>query len=183
MKKLIPLTCCLLAFIGSFAQLKYAASAIPAALLKDADVVKRMEDIRFEVRNLHDAVYTRKFALTILNEAGQRYAGFVVGYDKLHKVSNIEGALYDAAGKELKKVKGKDIGDFSAMNDISLYDDNRVKTHDFNYKVFPYTVEYEVEVEYNHTFSFPSWYPQSFEHLAVEQSTYTFVSPDSYTLR
>jgi hypothetical protein len=44
-------------------------------------------------------------------------------------------------------------------------------------------VEYEVEVAYNHTFYFPDWMPQSFEHLAVEQSAYTFVSPDDYTLR
>ena len=165
------------------AQVKYPVSAIPATLLKDANVIKRMEDVRFEIRNLHDAVYTRKFALTILNEAGQRYADFAVGYDKLHKITNIEGALYDAAGNQLKKVKGKDIGDFSAMDDISLFDDNRVKTHDFSYKIFPYTVEYAVEVVYNHTFYFPDWLPQSYEHLAVEQSAYTFVSPDTYTLR
>src|SRR5215216_709714 len=98
MKNFIQLPFFLLASLISSAQLKYPASAIPAALLKDANVVKRMEDVRFEIRNLNDAVYTRKFALTILNEAGQRYAGFEVGYDKLHKVSNIEGALYDAAG-------------------------------------------------------------------------------------
>ncbi|MDB5207426.1 MAG: hypothetical protein JWR72_2501 [Flavisolibacter sp.] len=183
MKRLILLPFILVAFLEGFTQVKYPFSAIPASLLKGADVVKRMEDIRFEVRSLQDAVYTRKFALTILNEAGQGYADFAVGYDKLHKVANIEGALYDAAGNQLKKVKGKDISDFSATSDISLYDDNRVKTHDFSYKVFPYTVEYEVQVEYNHTFYFPDWLPQSFENLAVEQSAYTFVSADTYALR
>lgn len=183
MRKAISLTCILSISIICSAQTKYPVSAIPASLLKDADVVKRMEDVRFEVKNLHEAIYTRKVALTILNEAGQEYAEFAVGYDKLQQVSNIEGSLYDAAGNQLKKVKGKEIGDFSAMDDISLYDDNRVKTHDFNYKVFPYTVEYEVEVEYKHTFYFPGWIPQTFERLAVEQSAYTFVSPDTYTLR
>ncbi len=126
MKKLIVLSFILVASLVSFTQVKYPVSAIPAALLKDANVVKRMEDLRFEVRNLHDAVFSRKVALTILNEAGQRYADFVIGYDKLHKISNIEGALYDAAGNQLKKVKGKDIGDFSAMDDIIKTGDHRI---------------------------------------------------------
>ncbi len=182
MKKINALAFFLLSFFMVAAQVKYPASAIPASLLKDANVVKRAEEVQFEIKNLHEAIYTRKFALTILNELGQNEAELVVGYDKLHKVSTIEGALFDAAGVQLKKVKGKDIGDFSATSDISLYDDNRVKVHDFNYKVFPYTVEYMVEVEYNHTFHFPDWEPQSLEHLAIEQSAYTFISPDSYTL-
>ena len=55
----------------SHAQPKYPVSAIPASLLKEAHVVKRMEDIRFEIAGLDKAIYKRKFALTILDEAGQ----------------------------------------------------------------------------------------------------------------
>jgi transglutaminase-like putative cysteine protease len=106
----------------------------------------------------------------------------VVGYDRLHKVNSIEGTLYDASGNQLKKVKGKEIEDLSATRE-SLYDDNRVKVHDFRYRGFPYTVEYEVEVEFNHTFYFPDWEPQSDEHLAVEKSSYTFAMPANYNLR
>src|SRR5829696_3714225 len=165
------------------AQINYAVSAIPPALLKDAHVVKRMEDIRYEIRSLHNIIYSYKYAYTILNEAGQKHADLVVGYDKMHKVNNIEGALYDAMGNQIKKVKGKEINDYSAVSDISLYDDNRMKVHDFNYKSFPYTVVYEVELEYSSTFSIPSWRPQSSENMAVEQSAYTFVCPEEYALR
>ena len=165
------------------AQSKYAVSAISAALKKDAHVVKRMEEIRFEIKDLDEGIYTRKFALTILDEAGQDYADFVVGYDKLRKVTNIEGALYDAEGKQLKKVKGKEIKDYSATGEVNLYDDNRVKVHDFDYKSYPYTVEYEVALEFTHTFYFPDWDPQGYEKLAVEASSYTFVTPAAYNLR
>lgn len=165
------------------AQTKYPVSAIAPALLKGAHVVKRLEETTFEVVSLDKTILKRKTVLTILDEAGQEHADFVVGYDRLHKVENIEGALYDAAGVQLKKVKGKDIGDYSATSGINLYDDNRVKVHNFQYKGFPYTVEYEVEVAYNHTFYFPDWEPQSYEDLSVERSSYTFVSPASYVLR
>jgi hypothetical protein len=168
---------------AGFAQAKYPVSAIAPAMLKGAHVVKRLEEISFTLTKLDDAVYNRKVVLTILDEEGQEHADLAVWYDKFRKVSNIEGALYDGSGNLLKKVKGKDISDLSATSSISLYDDNRVKVHDFRYKVFPYTVEYEMEVEYNHSFYFPDWEPQGYEDLAVEQSSFTFTTPDTYTLR
>lgn len=183
MKKLLAGTAFLLSGLCVSAQNKYPVSAIPAALLKGANVVKRMEEIRFEIVNLHEAAYIRKYALTILNEHGQDYADLVVGYDKMQKVENIEGALYDAGGNQLKKVKGKDINDYSATSDISLYDDNRVKVHDFNYKSYPYTVEYEVEMAYNQTYFFPTWMPQHFENGSVESSSYTMICPEGYDVR
>ncbi|RYZ31073.1 MAG: DUF3857 domain-containing protein [Chitinophagaceae bacterium] len=182
MKSFFTLTCLLVGLVAS-SQVKYPVSAIPAALMKDAHVVKRMEDIRYEIRNLHSVRYIRSYAYTILNEAGQQYADLVVGYDKLHTINNIEGALFDAAGNQVKKVKGKEIKDFSNVSDNSLYEDSRVKVHDFNYKSFPYTVVYEVDMDYTNTFSIPTWRPQQFENMAVEQSAYTIVSPEDYQLR
>src|SRR6185436_12413230 len=67
-------------------------------LKKNANAVKRMEEIVFEIINLKEAVYHRRVAYTILNENGERYAAMVVGYDKLRKVSSLEGTLYDAKG-------------------------------------------------------------------------------------
>lgn len=183
MKKMMIGCALMIVSFAVAAQNKYSVATITAALLKSANVVKRMEEIRFEIVNLHEAIYIRKYALTILNEHGQEYADLVVGYDKMQKVENIEGALYDAAGNQLKKVKGKDINDYSATSDISLYDDNRMKVHDFNYKNYPYTVEYEVEMAYNQTYFFPTWMPQHFENLSVEKSSYTMVCPDGYDVR
>src|SRR6476661_6906146 len=107
MKRNVSFSFFLLFAVGLAAQPKYPANAISPALLKDAHVVKRKEEISFEIVNLGEAVYKRKVALTILDEAGQRYASLVVGYDRFRKVTDIDGALYDAAGIQLKKVKGK----------------------------------------------------------------------------
>lgn len=167
---------------GLRAQTKYPVSAIPPQLLKDAHVVKRLEEIRFEIKSLNEAVFTHKKVLTILDEAGEDQAELVVGYDKLHKVNSIEGALYDAAGNLLKKVKGKEINDISGTRE-ALYDDNRLKQFNFHYRSFPYTVEFVVEEEYNHTFYFPSWDPRDDEHIAVEKSSYTFMAPAGYAVR
>ena len=86
-----------------------------------------------------------------MNEQGDKWAYFVGGYDKLRSIESFEGSLFDAAGKKLKSLKKSDIKDVSGSDDASLADDNRVKWHSFFYKVYPYTVEYEVEIRYKGT--------------------------------
>jgi len=182
MKRIFPIGVLLICFFAKASD-KYPVSAIPENLKKNVDAVKRMEEIVFEIVNLKEAVYHRKVAYTILNENGEKYAAMVVGYDKLRKVSFFDGTLYDAKGSVLRKAKNKDIQDFSAVQEISLFDDNRVKVLDFTNQFYPYTVEFETEVKYNNTYTVPDWFPQPGEKLSVESSSFSFVAPADYNIR
>lgn len=162
---------------------EYAVSAIPADLRKNAHVVKRMEQISFEIINTGEAILKKKYAVTILDENGDRQAGFEEYYDKLHEIRNIEGSLYDADGKELKRLKNRQIIDVTGADDNNLIDDNRRKFHRFFYKVYPYTVEYEVEIKYNGTLFFPVWLPREDEYYSVQQSAISIIYPPAYTVR
>lgn len=162
---------------------EYAVSKIPAALLKNANVVKRMEEERFSLKSPAEANYYRKYALTILNENGEKHASFEQYYDRFVEIKNIEGTLYDAAGNELKKLKNKDIQDLSGVSDANLIEDDRIKFHHFYYKVYPYTVEYTLELKYNGTMFYPSWLPVEDENFAVQQSRFIFECPLNYDFR
>lgn len=162
---------------------EYDVAKIPEALLKNAHAVKRMEQVNFEIVNTGSAILTKKYAITILDENGDNQAGFVEYYDKLHAIKNIEGTLYDASGKELKKLKNKQIIDLTGMDDNNLVDDSRRKYHHFYYKVYPYTVQYEVEIKYEGTLFFPLWLPREDENFSVEQSRITISFPLSYAIR
>src|ERR1700694_5591066 len=139
--------------------IKYPVSSIPEKLLKNANVVKRMEEDEVNIVRMDEVVVRHKFALTILNENGADAAALVVYYDKLNQVRSIEGSLYDGKGNQLKRVKSKDVLDISAVDDNSLMDDNRRKVHQFYDKDYPYTVEYEVEERSNNSLFFPNWIP------------------------
>jgi len=181
-------TLALLFFVGGIPMLatagdEYAVSKIPATLLKNAHVVKRVEQISFEVLANGEAILKKKYALTILDENGERHAGFLEYYDKLHDIKNIEGALYDADGKELKRLKNKQIIDITGMDESTLIDDSRRKYHNFFHKIYPYTVQYEVEIKYHGTLFFPVWLPREAENFSVEQSIISIISPLNYTVR
>jgi len=183
-KKIIAGICfVLIALVVVAGDGEYAVSKIPAALLKDANAVKRMEKISFEVVNIGEAILRKKYAITILNENGDRQAGFVEYYDKLHEIRNIEGILYNAEGKELKKLKNKQIIDATGSDDNNLIDDSRRKFHHFFHKTYPYTVQYEVEIKYNGTLFFPVWLPREDEEYSVQQSSISIISDASYTVR
>lgn len=165
------------------AQEEYAISRIQTKLLKNANVVKRSESFRLEVLSMTKMRFRKSYAITILNEAGNDYASFYAHYDKLRTVESIEGRLYDAVGKKIRSLKKSDIRDYSAVSDISFFEDSRVKAHDFYYKAYPYTVEYETVIEFNNTYLFPTWIPQSFDGCAVEKSMYQIVCPADFSFR
>src|SRR5947207_1734324 len=161
----------------------YAASKISPALLKNANAVLRFENLKFEILSAKEAIETNHYVVTILNENGDDRAEFEEYYDKLREINSVEGNLYDANGKHLKKIKMKDLQDISGVSDNSLMDDNRVKKYNFYCKVYPYTVEYEVVIHYKNTLFFPMWSPQGGEKLSVENSQVSIISPADYQFR
>ncbi len=161
----------------------YAVSNIPASLLKNANVVKRKEEIRFEITEGNKAVYRRIVVFTILNEAGDKWAYYGEGYDKLRTIESFEGTLFDAFGKKIKSLKKSDIKDVSGNDDASLADDHRVKWHSFFYKAYPFTVEYEVEIRYKGTMFMPEWIPVEKQLMSVQQSKLIIISPAINPLR
>ncbi|MEI9810612.1 MAG: DUF3857 and transglutaminase domain-containing protein [Bacteroidota bacterium] len=155
----------------------YAVAGIPPALLKNANAVKRMEEMTFEITEGNRARYRHKAAFTILNEQGDDWAFFGEWYDKLKSIESFEGTLFDANGKKIKSLKRPDIKDVSGTDEESLADDNRVKWYNFFYKVYPYTIEYEIEVRYKGTMFIPRWTPLEKPLLSVQQSRLTVISP------
>jgi Domain of Unknown Function with PDB structure (DUF3857) len=162
---------------------EYAVSKIAPAFLKNANAVLRLEELRYEIINPGKGVFKNHYVITVLNENGDYWAEFSEYYDKHRKIESIEGALYDAAGKQLKKIKTKDAEDISGVSESSLIDDNRVKRHNFYHRIYPYTIEYTAEIEYNSTLFFPTWVPQGKDKLSVEKSSICIVSPADYTFR
>ncbi len=168
---------------GAFAQNNYDVKLIPAELLPHANVVKRMEEIRIDIKDAGRATIYNKYALTIMNAAGDDAARFSEQYDQLISIQSIDGTLYDVNGKKIKSLKKSDVQDVSGTSESSLADDDRFKLHDFNCKIYPYTVEYETAIEFKGIFYLPRWLPVADENYAVEKSKLIVQCPIAYQLR
>jgi hypothetical protein len=167
---------------GLFAQ-NYSVSLIPDSLKQHAHVVKRMEEIKVSVIALDKVVVKRKYALTILDQQGDEYAEYMNNYSSLEDLSDIEGVLYDAAGKKIRSVKKKDLGDAPITDGFSLMLDNRIKKHNFYHRQYPYTIEYSDEQELKNSYHLPYWMPMADFGFAVQQSSFVLETQLNYEMR
>lgn len=177
MRAFLILYFCWLSTHANSADFKYPVSSIPAALREEADVVVRNANTKFEILTRSKATLTVHEVYTIFNERGKRYASEVVGYDKLVKVNYLKASVYDAQGNVLKKLKNSEVYDQSAYDGFSLYSDNRLKAVEMSYGIYPYTVEFEYELEYKYLFQIPTFTVLAAEKVAVEKSSYMLRFP------
>ena len=168
---------------AGFAQADYSITPIPAVLLVNANAVVRNAVTNIEIRNEGKAIITSRYVVTVLNAGGNKYASMELAYDKLISIRSFSGNLYDASGRRIRSLKKGEVTDESATASYSLADDNRVRSHNFNYQNYPYTVEYETVVEYSGIFYFPSWIPVEDENLSIQESVLLVQMPLNYNIR
>jgi hypothetical protein len=158
------------------AESKYAVSEIPAELLAGANAVYRDDAMVFTINSRNSATFSYHYAITILNEKGAGFASATVGYDKHEKITDFNATVYDALGKQIKRLKNSEIIDQSAFDGFSLYSDQRLKQANMSQQVYPYTVEFEYQVEYKYLYSIPG-NTIGGENVSVQQASYKLVYP------
>jgi hypothetical protein len=167
----------------AYTQTDLAVKHIPDSILKGADAVKRYEQTIFKVESLSKTVEYNKVAYTILNSNADNLAILQKQYDKMHEINTFNATLYDATGKKIRSVKRSEVKDESAVSSISIMEDSREKSFGFFYKDYPYTIEFETEVESKNTMFFTNWCPLAMPRLGVQQSSFVVECPQDYDLR
>ena len=180
MRKLVFLVCTLTVAlqVAGKDDPKYPVSAIPAKLRENVDVVLREDQSVYKITARNKASQYVFQAVTILNANGKRYAREAVGYDRLSKVSYFKGAVYNADGELIKRLKSSEIFDRGMYDGYTLFSDARMKTADLSQGEYPYTVEIEYEVELRYLFQIPDFYVQGGEKVSVENSRYELIFPE-----
>lgn len=107
----------------------------------------------------------------------------VIYYDDFTRVKKLKVTLYDALGRKIRKISKKEIRDYSAVSGGTLYSDSRVKYVDASYGIYPYTVEYEYELEHRETREYPDWYIVPETNTRVKYTTYTLIMPSDLKAR
>ncbi|MBK0379181.1 DUF3857 domain-containing protein [Mucilaginibacter segetis] len=169
--------------VGTQAQQNYDVSLIPKDLLPYASAVIRNKDVTIEVKDVDNTIYHIKTAITVLNKNGDDIARIVIWYNKANSIKYIKGTTYNEFGKPMGKFSEKDFSDVNASNDFSLFEDSRVKHYIPSIGSYPYTIEYEYEQRSKQSLNFDDWEPNSFDGLAVEKSTFSFICKPEFKIR
>ncbi len=169
-----------------FSQNPFACNTIPATLLDGANAVIRLHSIDYHIKNKGKAIKDERLVVTVLNEKGENlFSSFVVSYDRFHKIKNLDGVVYDAAGKKAGTLKKSDINDYSNFDPSYQVTDQRQKMAFFDRKkyAYPYTIEFSSAEEINTGMFYPAWTPVCYEHVGIELSVFTITAPSDLTFR
>lgn len=160
-----------------------AVNRIPDALKKNAHAIMRYSKTEITINSLDEVSYKKKYAITILDEKGKKYAALMEQYNLLIKIQKIKGRLLDAEGKKLETLKEKDIADQSTFGTSFVYhSDARIKYFAFNHISYPYTVEFEIEETIRTTFFLPDWEAQEGSDCAVEKAAFYVTTAPGLTV-
>ncbi len=156
---------------------KFPVNQIPEEMKKGMYAVIRHKEIRVDILSKSSSSYYSKQVITILNAKAKDYAIVGVGYDKLRTIKFMRAVVYDALGKEIKKLKQSDIADQSDYDGFSLLSDNRSKSADLSQAIYPYTVEFEYEVQLKFLYSAPVFFLYRDDEVSTQHQTYTISYP------
>ncbi|CAN5149710.1 hypothetical protein BH09BAC3_BH09BAC3_16420 [soil metagenome] len=163
--------------------LKYAVSDIQDSLKKGMYAVVRDEYSRFEIISTSKSIYYRYKVVTIFNEKAKTLAAVAIQYDKSIKIIKFQGAVYDASGAVIRRLKKSDIKDQSSISDFSIFEDTRIQYADLSQVTYPYTVEYEYEISLDYLYNIFPFYLYTDDEVAIQKSTYRLVYPKQLTPR
>ena len=178
----------LLSFLSSAltSQNSYAVDSIPSILKENVDAVIRLDKTEFKIKDKGKAVLNTHYVVTIFNERGaDNQSRYYTHYDKLNKVLDISGKVYDKNGERIYRLSKKDIYDVSASARSNDVTDNRIKIAEFDNKSFqfPYTIEFESSEETTNMMFYPSAYFHPSERLSVQEKTLIIETPDDFEFR
>lgn len=181
MRKIAFILSCILFATAASAQFDITSMAeIPEPVKKDADVVKRYEQIFFEVTDVDRAKYTVHQVYTVLNSDGDNALLFIQNTNKHVTLNEAEIKMYDASGRVINKYKKKDIYKHADMS--GLVDDGMRYIHQLKAPSYPVTVEYKYELGFTGTLSYPPYFIMGPDE-GVQSSTFSAKVPADLDLR
>lgn len=163
--------------------IKYPAFSISSKLKNNANAVVRLDETEFIVHSTKKSSLKQKMVITILNKKGDSYASIPFGYSKFITLESLKITLYNSLGLAIKKVKDSEIKDYSYSSAGELIGDSRYKIYEPSQNEYPYTIEYESELNFKGLFAYPNWTPYPGYLIGIEKSIMKVSIPSNDKLR
>lgn len=177
-RNIFLLSLALCAYVAGYSQ--YAVGTIPQELKEGANVVKRLQEVTFQVNDIDRSTEKTREIFTILNSEGKRKLFFYLYTNKSVKIDEVDIKVYNELGFQINKFKKKDLSKEASQG--GLVEDGFYHWLNIPTNSFPVTVEINYEIIQSNSLFYPRYDIQESEE-SVEHSTFTAIVPKSLDLR
>jgi hypothetical protein len=157
----------------------YSALTIPDSLKQNANAVVRLNQTDVVIESQRSMNIKTKRVVAVLNEKGLEDVEAYHNYNKSWIVKNILATIYDALGREIKKVRRSDFRDVSAVGGSTLFSDSRYIYLDYTPIQYPITIVFDSEIETSNTAFIPQWMPLTSYAVSIEKSMLNITYPSN----
>lgn len=162
-------------FVGAFAQdFEYSVFSIPEELKLNANSVVRKAHTEINIISQQSMTISTSKVVTILNAAGYENLQTTFYYDKYSKVKSIEGAIYNAYGTKLSRIKKGSFRDLSVNDDYPAFKGHGRLELKYTPVEYPFTIEMECTIESSNTADIPTWFLIEHYNESIESGSLLF---------
>lgn len=162
---------------------RFSLAELSPKFVGDSDAVLRLDERTLEIHSAEDATYRVRRAVTVFSKEGRDYGRMVLRYGEFRDIKDFDGWIRNAKGEVIRDLDDADVRDFAGSGGGTMYTDNRIQVATLTHSSYPYTVEFEYEVDYDGYFFLPTWYPQPSRDLPVERAYFTLTADDAANVR
>jgi Domain of Unknown Function with PDB structure (DUF3857) len=155
-------------------------ATVPENVKKSASVIKRSENIVFDVKDIDKAYLDVERTVTVVNENGKKELSFSEYSNKFVELTEAEIKVFDAAGKQINKYKKSDMN--TVANGDGLIDEGKWTYFTVTAASYPITIQFKYEMKYKGTLFYPD-YSILGSGEGVESSSFTARVPKELDLR
>lgn len=158
---------------------EYAIS--PLVFFQSTQSVVENYEASLEIYSEEEATYSVRKRTTVLDDEARDSGELELVYGGFLEILDVEGAIYSASGKLIRRIGIDDAKDLSLSGNNTLYQDTRIKRFELFYDEYPYTIVYDYQLKFNGLLSLPTFYPQNCNQL-VESAKLQVKLPRDLTL-
>lgn len=162
---------------------EYQSLLIPDQFKKNANSCVRDSKTTITFKDYDKMIVEQHHVVTLFNSKGKEDAGMILFYDDNIRVKNLEVRVYNALGKEIKKIKKRDFKDVSSSGGSTMYTDSRFYVLDYEPKEYPVTLVMNSETKNSNTAFVKPWQPISNHYQSVMKSEYKVIDEKGVGLR
>ena len=145
-----------------------SSQSLITELSHGADAVVRYDQRTFEITGPGEGRMDVYRMVTILNRDGLIHTNVEIPYNSFSRIKNLSGAIYDANGERVRRLRSRDFDDESMVSSYSIAEDSRKMTAALVHHQFPFTIEVEYSLDLSGFIQPPAWIPVPSEHTGLQ---------------
>jgi hypothetical protein len=155
---------------------RFSLAELSPAFVGDSDAVVRLDERTLEIHDEDDATYRVRRAITVYSKKGRDFGEIRLRYGRFTDVDHLYGWVRNERGEIIRELSDQDVKDYAGSGGGTIYTDDRFKVATLTHSNYPYTVEFEYEIDFDGYIGLPTWYPQPSADLPVERAYFTLIA-------